>query len=93
MQSKASIDLASIMNNVRIANILFCGVIFIFGLFAYLLTRSLPALFVSFAFFLFGCSYFDESLDVNRRYVGRNFAFRTLGYFLVLTALIACFKL
>ena len=93
MRSKASLDLASVINNIRIANIIFCGVIFVFGLFAYLITRSLPALFVSLAFFLFGCSHLDEALDVNRRFIGRNFAFRMLGYFLVLVALIACFRL
>ena len=93
MRSKASIDLASIMNNIRIANILFCAVISVFGLFTYLITRSLPALFFSFAFLLFACSHLDEALDINRRYVGRNFAFRMLAYFLVLVALIACFRL
>jgi hypothetical protein len=93
MPSKARLDLAQLLNNIRIANIIFCAIIFIFGLLTFLITRSLPALFVCLAFFLFGYSHVDEALDGNRQYLGRQFAVRTLAYFLVLVALITCFKL
>jgi hypothetical protein len=93
MPSKARIDLAQLLSNIRIANIIFCAVIFVFGLWTFLITRSLPALFVCLAFFLFGLSLLDAALDVNRRYLGRHFACQMLAYFLVLAALIASFKL
>jgi len=93
MPSKTRIDLAQLLNNIRIANIIFCFVIFVFGLWTFLITRSLPALFICLAFFLFGLSHLDETMDNNRRFLGRHFAFRVLAYFIVLVALISSFKL
>jgi hypothetical protein len=93
MKSKAKEYFEVLSKDIKVANTVFCAVIFIFGFLAFLLTRSLPALFISLAFFLFGLSHVDEYFDVNRRFIGRGFAIRVLAYFLVITALIASFKL
>ncbi len=93
MKSKAKAYYELLVSNMRSAGIIFCAVIFVFGLWTFLLTRSLPALFVCLAFLLFGAAHVDEYFDVNKRFAGRSFAVRVLAYFLVIIALIASYKL
>lgn len=93
MKSKTKEYFEVLSKNIKVANTIFCAIIFILGLPAFLLTRSLPALFISLAFLLFGASHVDEYFDANRRLLGRQFAVRVLAYFMVITALIASFKL
>ncbi len=93
MRSKAKEYYELLVRNMQSASIIFCAAIFIFGLWTFLLTRSLPALFIACAFLLFGAAHTDEYFDVNRQFVGRAFAVRVLAYFLVIIALITSFKL
>ena len=93
MKSKAKQYYELLVRNMRAASIVFCAVIFVLGLWTFLLTRSLPALFICLAFLLFGAAHVDEYYDVNNKFAGRSFAVRVLAYFVVLIALIACFKL
>ena len=93
MKSKAKEYFASLTRNMLSVSVLFCAGIFVFGVLTFLLTRSLPALFISLAFLLFGAAHADEYFDANKQFLGRSFAVRVLGYFLAISALIACFKL
>ncbi len=84
MKSKAKAYYELLVANMRMTSIVFCAVIFVGGLWTFLLTRSLPALFISLAFLLFTAAHGSDA---------RSFAVRVLAYFLVIVALIACFKL
>ncbi len=93
MKSKAKKYYELLIGNMRVTSIVFCAVIFVGGLWTFLLTRSLPALFISLAFLLFAGAHTDEYLDANKRFAARSFAVRVLAYFLVIISLIASFKL
>lgn len=93
MKSKAREYYELLARNMRGASIIFCAIISVAGLWTFLLTRSLPALFISLAFLLFAVAHADEYYDVNKKFAGRSFAVRVLAYFLMLTALAACFRL